>query len=166
MPLDDMDRAAENAARLLADARARGLPVFHIRHIARSDDAPFFRPGTAGSEIHPIVQPLPAETVICKHRPNAFLGTGLVDALRKARITHLTLCGAMSQMCVDATARAAVDLGFAVTVVADACAAAGVHFGGVAVPSAQIHAAILAPLATSYAKVVTTKDLQTITPAA
>jgi nicotinamidase-related amidase len=160
MALDGMDAAAANAARLLAGARTRQEPVFHIRHIAGSTDAPFFRPGTMGSEIHKTVRPDPLETVLEKNRPNAFVGTGLEAALRKAGIEHVTLCGAMSQMCVDATARTAADMGFAVTVVGDACAAASVSFGGVSVPSGHVHAAIMAPLAASYGKVVTTDDIE------
>lgn len=156
-PLDGMQAAAANAARLLQGFRAQHWPIFHIRHIAGSSEAPFFRPGTEGSEFHRSVQPGPDEVVFTKHRPNAFLGTGLEDALRKAGITHVTLCGAMSQMCVDASARAAADLGFGVTVVEDACAAASVSFGGVSVPAPQVHAAIMAPLAASYGKVLGTE---------
>lgn len=154
MTLDGMDAAADNAARLLADARVRNAPLFHIRHVAGSAEAPFFRPGTVGSEIHESVRPAGGETVFEKNRPNSFVGTGLEDALRAAGVERVTICGAMSQMCVDATARAAADMGFAVTVVEDACAAASVSFGGVSVPSEQVHASIMAPLAASYGKVV------------
>ena len=160
MALDGMDVAAANAARLLVGARARREPVLHIRHIAGSAEAPFFRPGTLGSEIHETVRPDPGETIIEKIRPNAFIGTGLEKALRAVGIEHLILCGAMSQMCVDATARAAADMGFAITVVGDACAAASVSYGSVSVPSSHVHAAIMAPLAASYGKVVTTDDIE------
>lgn len=160
MALDGMDAAACNAARLLESTRVRQEPRFHIRHIASSDKAPFFRPGTTGSEIHETVRPARCEMVIEKTRPNSFVGTGLEATLREAGINHVTLCGAMSQMCVDATARAAVDMGFSITVVADACAAARVSFDGVSVPSEHVHAAIMGPLAASYGKVVTTADIE------
>ena len=165
MPLEGMNAASANAARLLAGARARKDPVFHIRHIASSAEAPFFRPGTVGSEIHESVRPGPGETIFEKNRPNSFIGTGLEDALRAAGIERLILCGAMSQMCVDATARAAVDLGFSLTVVGDACAAASVRYGGLMVPSDHVHAAIMAPLAASYGKVVTTDAIEGSGPA-
>ncbi|MEP4194381.1 MAG: cysteine hydrolase family protein [Aliishimia sp.] len=165
MPLDGMDTAAANASRLLSGARARNETLFHIRHIAGSPEAPFFRPGTVGSEIHTTVQPAPNEIVLKKNRPNSFVGTGLEAALHDAGVEHVILCGAMSQMCVDATARAAVDMGFAVTVVSDACAAASVNFAGVGVTSSQVHAAIMAPLAASYGKVVMTQDIAVNHPA-
>ncbi|SFU06971.1 cysteine hydrolase family protein [Sedimentitalea nanhaiensis] len=160
MPLPEMEAAAAKAAKLLKGARDRAEPIFHIRHIAASTDAPFFRPGTEGSCINAAVLPEAAEPVLEKSRPNSFVDTGLETMLREARITHLTICGAMSQMCIDATARAAVDLGFHVTVVSDACAAASVTFAGITVPHDHVHASIMAPLAASYAQVV---DLDHIT---
>lgn len=165
-PLERMDAAAANAARLLESAREQNVPIFHIRHIAASTDAPFFRPGAEGSEIHEIVQPVPGEAVIEKSRPNAFIGTNLEAALRGVGAEHLTICGAMSQMCVDATVRAAADMGFDVTVVEDACAAASVDFGGVLVSAEMVHAAIMAPLAASYGKVVRTDEIVCINRAA
>lgn len=106
-----------------------------------------------------IVRPAPGETVIGKDRPNAFLGTGLEGALRDAGVDLVTICGAMSQMCVDVTARAAADLGLAVVVAHDACCAASVRFGGVTVPAAQVHAEIMAPLAASCAVLTSTDGL-------
>ena len=55
------EAAAANAARLLADQRAAGGPVFHIQHVWEGDDAEFFAPGTPGVEIHESVRPLDAE---------------------------------------------------------------------------------------------------------
>ncbi|MCB1382767.1 MAG: cysteine hydrolase [Notoacmeibacter sp.] len=158
MALPGMEAAAANAAMLLERARTRGEAVFHVRHIAPAD-APFFRAGTKGSEIHPSVAPVAEERIIEKGRPNSFVGTGLEDQLRGLAIGHLVICGAMSQMCIDATTRAAVDLGFRVTLVADACAAASVTFAGQAVPANHVHASIMAPLAARYAKVVTTAGM-------
>lgn len=154
--LHKMDAASANAARLLAAARVNGDPVVHIRHENPSSEAPFFRPGTPGAEIHASVAPIEGERVLTKHRPNSFYETGLLELLREAGVEAVTLCGAMSQMCIDATARAAADLGFAVTVVEDACAARAMEFGGVTVPAEQVHAAFMAPLAMSYATVTQT----------
>ena len=154
MPLPAMDAAADKAAELLAKARSRGDAIFHIRHISETAEAPIFKPGTAGTEIHEKVAPSADEAVIEKARPNSFHGTELEAALREAGIENITLCGAMSQMCIDATARAAADLGFNVTVVSDACAAAPVEHDGLSLSADQVHAAIMAPLAMAYGKVV------------
>lgn len=153
MPLPDMDRAAEVAANLLTAARDSGMRVIHVKHVMASDAAPFFHPDTPGAELHDCVAPHEGETIIEKARPNSFVGTELEEKLRAAQIEHVLICGAMSQMCVDATVRAAVDLGFKVTVAHDACAAANVMHNGVSVSSDLVQAAIMAPLAASYAKV-------------
>ncbi|MEL6946182.1 MAG: cysteine hydrolase family protein [Pseudomonadota bacterium] len=159
MPLPDMETATENAARLIDHARAQNVPIFHIRHIATSTAAPFFHPNTEGSETHPDVKPANDETIILKNRPNSFQNTDLDAKLKAANVDDLVLCGAMSQMCVDATARHAVDAGYSVTIAHDACAAANVEYDGVSVPAAQVHAAIMAPLAAAYATVTTTQGV-------
>ncbi len=159
MPVPRMDAAAQNAAKLLATARDTGTKVIHIRHIMASSAAPFFHPDTTGAEIHGSVAPISTETVVEKRRPNSFVGTNLNTLLQKAQIEHLIICGAMSQMCVDATVRAGVDLGFHVTVAKDACAAAAITYDDVHVPAELVHTSIMAPLAASYAKVLNAMDV-------
>lgn len=158
-PVAKMDEVAANAARLLGHARESGDAVVHIRHEMPSDQAPFFRPGTEGAAINVAVAPMEGETVLTKSRPNSFVGTGLLEHLKGAGVTNVVICGAMSQMCIDATARAAADHGFVVTVAVDACGAKEMEFGGQRLTAEQVQAAFMAPLAMSYAKVVPTKDL-------
>lgn len=156
-PVDKMPDVAANAARLLARARDKGQTVFHVRHEFLSDDAPFFRPSTPGAEIHSAVAPKEGEAVILKHRPNSFHNTSLQQDLKAAGITDVVICGAMSQMCIDATARAAADLGFGVTVVEDACGAKEQTFREHALAAPQVHAAFMAALNGSYARVLSTE---------
>ncbi|MBU2983061.1 cysteine hydrolase [Lentibacter algarum] len=157
MPLPAMDAASDKAAALLSAARENGVFVVHVKHVMASNAAPFFHPDTAGAELHDSVAPLANETVVEKARPNSFVGTELESILRKAGVSRLIICGAMSQMCVDASARAAVDLGFEISVAHDACAAANVAFDGVSAPAEMVHASIMAPLAASYCKVVSSE---------
>ena len=114
---------------------------------------------TEGVEIHESVAPLEGETVISKEHPNSFRETELESELRNAGIDELVVCGMMTSMCVDATVRAAVDLGFETTVVHDACATCELDFDGAAIPAASVHAAFLAALADGYAAVVSTDDI-------
>lgn len=152
-PVDDMAQVAEAACRVLQDARTAGDLIIHVYHEAASDKAPFFRPGTEGAQIHASVAPLPDEAVILKHRPNSFHETDLHARLRAAGITEVTIVGAMTQMCIDATTRAARDFGFDVTLVADACGAKAQSFGGVELTAAQVQAAFFGPLGMSYATI-------------
>jgi nicotinamidase-related amidase len=158
-PLEGPEAAAASAARLLSGFRAAGDPVFHVRHIWDEDEATFMRPGSEGVEIHESVEPLDGETVISKEHPNSFRDTGLETELRAADVDELVVCGMMTSMCVDATVRAAVDLGFDTTVVHDACATCDLEFRGQVVPAASVHAAFLAALADDYAAVVSTDEI-------
>jgi nicotinamidase-related amidase len=158
-PLVAPEAAAANAARVLAGFRAAGEPVVHLQHIWDAPDALFMRPGTDGVEIHPAVAPADGEPVLRKSEPNGFLQTGLEDQLRGRRIDELVVAGMMSSMCVDATVRAAVDLGFTTTVVHDACAAPDLEFGGEAIPGRTVHAAFMAALGDGYAALVAADEL-------
>lgn len=156
-PLVDPDAAAERAAELLTAFREAGLPIVHVRHES-SGSGSFLEAGTPGAEIDPRVAPEGDETVVVKHHPNAFHGASshggpLGEALTAHVGAPLVIAGMMTSMCVDASVRAASDLGWKVTVAADACAAPDLAFGGVAVGGADVHAAFLAALASAYARV-------------
>jgi nicotinamidase-related amidase len=157
-PLVEPEAAAAAAQRLLEDFRDRGAPVVHVQHVAEGPDATFMRPGTDGVEIHPLVAPEAGEPVIQKAAPNSFLGTSLERELRGHGIEELVVAGMMSSMCVDATVRAASDLGFTATVVHDACAATDLQFGGATIPGATVHAAFMAALDGNYAEVLSADE--------
>jgi nicotinamidase-related amidase len=152
-PVPGSEAAAATAARLLAAFRRQGRPVVHIQHIATRPGSTFFLPGTAGAELHPLVRPEGSEPVIVKHFPNSFRETTLLETLRALGVGRLVIAGMMTHMCIDATTRAARNLGFECTVAADACAAPSQSHGGVTVPPEQVHAAFLAALDGSYAAV-------------
>lgn len=157
-PLNEIDTAADNAARLLAAARSAAELVVHVRHEFPIADAPFFTPNSPGAQIHLKVQPLAEETVVLKHYVNAFRDTDLQAILDRAGIQELVICGAMSHMCIDAATRAANDLGYQCLVIHDACATRDQMFNGVAVRAAEVHAAFMAALAFGYAKLTSTDE--------
>jgi len=158
-PLEGPEAAAEQARALLDAHRGAGLPVFHLQHVWDEPAATFMVPGTPGVEIHAAVAPIAGEPVIQKAYPNGFRETGLERQLRAAGVDRLAVCGMMTAMCVDATVRAAADLGFAVEVAHDACATCDLEFAGTTVAAANVHAAFLAALADGYADVVATAEL-------
>lgn len=158
-PLHEPAAAVDAAARVLHGFRVDAEPIFHIQHVWDAPDAAFFKPGTDGVEIHREVAPLPGESVIQKAHPNAFRETALDDRLQVGGIKELVVVGMMTSMCVDATVRAAADLGYAVTVAHDACAAPDLEFDGTAVAAASVHAAFLAALSGNYATVVAADDV-------
>ena len=62
-------------------------------------------------------------------------------------------------MCVDASTRAAFDLGFACHVVSDACATRDLSHGGRNVAADDVHAAFMAALGGVYATLVASRDI-------
>lgn len=158
LALEGIHEALANAARVIADARTRGDMVISIRHESTEPGAPFFEPGTEGVRIHESVAPAEGEPVIVKHFPNSFLKTNLKEMLDEKGIEEVTVVGAMSHMCIDATTRAASDFGYRTKVVHDACATREIEFRGETVPAAQVHAALMSALAFGYAAVVSTDE--------
>ncbi|MDR3568124.1 MAG: cysteine hydrolase family protein [Syntrophobacteraceae bacterium] len=150
--------AALKASALLDFFRRNKFPVVHIAHESVRPGATFFLPATVGQEIHTLVKPENGECVITKNFPNSFLGTPLLEHLRRLDVSRLVVAGMMTHMCVDATTRAAVDLGFDCRLIHDATATRGLSFADVTVPAAQVKAAFLAALTVLCARVQTADE--------
>lgn len=158
MPLVDPEPAAEAASSVLEAFRAAGEPVVHVQHHGAAE-AGFLVKDSPGAEPHPSVAPQGEEPVVRKEAPNAFLGTDLDGTLRGIGADEVVLVGSMTSMCIDATARAAADLGYDVTVVGDACACPALEQGGRTVAAPDVQAAFLAALGQFYATVTTADEL-------
>lgn len=158
MELVGMEEACGNASAILEDFRKKDLPVFHVRHLSTRPGSTFFLPGTEGAGINESVAPASGELVIEKHYPNAFRETDLLEKLKEQGIEELVVCGAMTHMCIDATVRAAFDLGFKCVLIEDACATRNLQHREVAVKSWKVHSAFLAARGSVYAKVMKTEE--------
>ena len=156
--LENPRAAAAEAFKLLEFFRKQKRPTIHIQHVAVRPGAATFLPDTNGVKIHPIIAPRVDETVIIKHFPNSFRETGLLEHLQGLAIERLVICGMMTHMCVDATVRAAADLGYPVLLAADACATRALTHAGIEVPAKYVHAAFLAALE-SYGQVMETEEI-------
>ncbi|RMT63054.1 hypothetical protein ALP29_04492 [Pseudomonas syringae pv. avii] len=166
------DQVIEAARQLLAGAREKGLPILHVRIAFRPDYAdcprntPIFRKtvelgavrnGEWGAEFMASLAPLPSERefVMTHTRISAFKGTAVEQTLRMLGVQHLIVAGVATHSVVENTVREAADLGYAITVAADACAAA----------APQVHQAALASMAliadvTTVAGALRTADTQ------
>ena len=156
LPLEGIDAAAANAARVITRGREAGDLIVNVRH--EMPGAPFFMPGSDGVEINEAVTPGEGEPVITKNFPNAFRETRLKALLEEKGIEEVVAVGAMSHMCVDATVRAANDLGYKTVTIHDACATRELEFDGTTVPADKVHAALMAALAFFYGEVISTDD--------
>lgn len=153
-PLFHADKAALKASDMVDFFRGKGWPVIYIQHFSTRPDATFFAPGTPGAEIEYSVRPQAGEKIIAKHFPNSFRETELLAHLQSLGIKNLVVCGMMTHMCVDATVRAAKDLGYEIRVVGDACATCDLAIWGKYVNAAAVQQSFLAALAYFYAGVV------------
>lgn len=126
------------AAKALASARSRGMPVVFVRLGFRADyaDALSVAPriaklkankaailGTWGTEFPATLAPQDAELVVTKQCVNPFHNTGLLNWLFARGVKKIVIGGVVTNLVVESTARAADDAGLAVTVLEDCCAA-------------------------------------------
>lgn len=132
--------------RLLAGARAAGVPVFWARADHRTDGADFARTGTdtdqqlrpwtaenppptrpphgsgsAGLQVLAELGKRPDDYDVPKHRWSAFYGTHLELSLRARDIDTILLVGGSTHVGIASTAYAARDMDFQVVVVRDGC---------------------------------------------
>ncbi len=161
MPLSGEEEAAKKVKHLLEYHRAHNMPVIHIRHIATEQGATFFLPNTSGAEINDLVAPREDEKVIIKHYPNSFRETDLLGYLKSKGITRLIVCGMMTDVCVDATVRAAKDYNMVNLVISDACATHDRELNGEIISASDVQESYLAGMAALndfYTQVTTTEQ--------
>jgi nicotinamidase-related amidase len=157
-PLVEPLPAAQKAYTLLQCFREHGGRHIHIQHISLKPDAAFFIKGDEGSDIHDAVAHFEGEPIVYKHYPNSFRETNLLEMLKEWGVERIVITGMMTHMCVDATARAAVDLGFKIIIAEDACATRDLKHGDTLIPAEHVHKAFLAALK-SYGDVMKTGEV-------
>ncbi|NRD75637.1 isochorismatase family protein [Shewanella sp. VB17] len=153
--LDNTDKATKQAKTLLTYFRERALPVIHIQHIFKDDNAPFFASNTSGIAIETSVAPLENEPVIVKHQIDSFINTALEQTLIELGIEKLVIVGAMAQACVQTLCRSATNKGYRCEVVSDAIAAPTLSYGEHRFTGSQLVAANLLSLSFGGAEAIT-----------
>lgn len=122
--------AVEPTQRLLAAARAVGLPIFYSTGDTRAASRPGFVAATkrnraplnpADYTIRPEFKPEPEDVVITKQRASVFFGTPLMAHLTQLGIRTLIICGESTSGCVRASAVDAYSNGSHVVLVEECC---------------------------------------------
>ncbi len=103
---------------LLYEVRASNIQVVYIQNNGGEGDPD--QPHTPGWYIHPALAPQKRDLVLQKISPDAFHKTTLHQELKSLGIRHLIVAGMQSELCIEATCRKAVELGYQVTLVGDA----------------------------------------------
>ena len=151
--------AEDNVARLLAAWRARGRPVFHVKHNSKLPQSPL-HPSNGGNAFKDFAAPSAGEVSFGKDVNSAFIGTDLEARLRERGVEGLVIVGLTTPHCISTSARMASNLGFETTVVSDATAAhAGRGPDAKPVDAESMHYHALTALNGEFAAIVTTADL-------
>jgi nicotinamidase-related amidase len=148
------------ANELLQLWRAKGLPIYHIKHCSTNPTS-LLRESHPGNEFQDLVRPIPGEPIVKKNVNSAFIGTDLKAQLDAAKITTLVIVGLTTDHCISTTTRMAGNLGYQTYLVADATATFNKKgFDGKNYSAEVIHETALASLNEEFATVVMTEFIK------
>lgn len=151
-----------NILRVMDAARAAGVLTAVIQHAAPQPDSEVFRRGSREWELLSEVADRPRDILIAKSRPGAFTATNLESWLRKSGADTIVVCGYMTQMCCDTTARQAVHLGFNVEFLSDATGTLAFENEAGKVTAEELHRATLVTQQMRFARVISTAQWLTL----
>ncbi len=151
----DFELVIEPAQNLIDCFADRGLPVFATKYHSKGGIGPTekwwgnsLEPDSPWVDIDPRIK-LPNDAqVLGKHLYGTFSATDLDERLRKIGCDSVVICGVMTDLCCETTAREAFQLGYTVYFVGDATATSDF----------MLHLSALATLAHGFAYIVTTDD--------
>jgi nicotinamidase-related amidase len=105
LPVTFPEGSLGNILKAMDHAARADIPVAIIQHTAPSKDSLTFRKGSEEWKLHPEVVKRKRNILIEKNLPGSFTGTELEKWLREQGIERVAICGYMTQMCCDTTAR-------------------------------------------------------------
>jgi nicotinamidase-related amidase len=111
----ESSRVINNVARAVERAREAGAPVVWVQH--ESEELP---KDSAAWQLVPELTPRHDEKRVYKRFPSSFEETDLEANLASLGTTHIVLAGAQTNWCIRATAYAALDRGYDLTLLRDA----------------------------------------------
>lgn len=151
--------AEKTIGNLIGAWRAAGKPVIHVQHDSVEPQSEL-RPDRPGNAVKEEAKPVDGEPVFRKNVNSAFIGTKLETYLRERGIDNLVLVGLTTEHCVSTSARMAANLGFNVTIVADATAAFEKNgYDGKHYSADEVHNVELAGLNREFATIRESKDV-------
>src|SRR5262245_508648 len=116
-PKHQLTAVVERINRLAARVRQRQGCVIFVQHDGPPGDD--FEPSTAGWSLLGSIERNPRDRIVRKTLNDAFFGTSLRAELAELGADRVLVAGWATDLCVDASVRSAVALGFRVIVVAD-----------------------------------------------
>lgn len=120
-PLWNTEVTLDNTVKAIEKAKAAGIPVVIIQHVAQGP-SPFFNEGTTGVEVHPrILAAAAGAPLVVKAFADSFYKTDLEKVLAGLGVTELLVSGMMTQTCVTHTAISKSAEKYQVCILGDCC---------------------------------------------
>jgi nicotinamidase-related amidase len=148
LPLKHPEKTSKQIKQVLDAFRQEQMHVIHIKHNVQNN-----------GEIYDLLSPAEHEKVIIKNEANSFNGTELNTYLKKKDVKSLVITGMQTHMCVEATTRAAYDLGYKCAVISDACTTKDLKYRNHTIKAKDVHFSTLSSIQSSYGEVLTTDEL-------
>jgi nicotinamidase-related amidase len=117
----DAARIIRNVAHAVDRARGNDVPVIWVQH--EGSDMPR---DSAAWQIVPELTPIKGEARVYKRHESTFEDTTLEAHLARNGVTHIVLAGALTNWCIRATAYAALDRGYDLTLLKDSHSTASI----------------------------------------
>ena len=155
LPVTHPPGSLDNILKAMDAAAANHILTAVIQHAAKPENSPVFRKGSPEWALHPSVEKRRRDVLIEKNWPDSFTETKLEEWLKSNGADTLTVCGYMTQMCCDTTARRAFHLGYAVEFLSDATGTLAFTNEAGSVTGEELHRAILVTQG-RFSKVMTT----------
>lgn len=158
LPVSYPEDSFPNILKAMDEAAAHRIPSIIIQHTAPNPNSSTFVKDSPAWQIHPEVLSKPHLAIVEKNLPGSFTGTDLEAILQKEAIDRITICGYMTQMCCDTTARQAFHLGYPVEFLSDATGTLDIANEAGQIKAEELHRAILVTQAMRFSKVMSTAD--------
>lgn len=158
MPVIYPVKSMENILKAMDYAGENHMPVIVIQHTVPSEDAPVFRKGTVEWEIHDDIKNRKYDCIVEKNFPGSFTGTNLEEILKEKEIDTVTICGYMTQMCCDTTARQAMHMGYKVEFLSDATGTLDISNSAGKISAEELHKTVIIIQASRFSEVLSTDE--------
>jgi nicotinamidase-related amidase len=103
--------------KMIGKAEGEDVPIFYIQFEGPEND--LLARGSQFWQFAQGINPRKEDFIIPKMAADSFFQTDLKKELQRRNITHLFVVGVRTEYCIDTTCRAALSLGFDVTLIAD-----------------------------------------------
>lgn len=158
LPVTYPEHTMQNILKAMEHAEKNHILIILIQHTATSEASPVFKKRSYEWEIHNDIKNRKHDYIVEKNFPGSFTGTDLNNILTEKSIDTVTICGYMTQMCCDSTARQAMHLGYKVEFLSDATGTLDISNYAGHISAEELHKAVLVIQASRFSEVLSAED--------